>query len=77
MKTKITFTERTIPFILEIFGKSINEEGFIIETNTGELVLTTNGETIKSNELAGFSKNGFFKNDLFSIMELVEKERKG
>ena len=55
-----------------MFGKEINKDGFIVESNSNELVLTTQGETIKANELGGITKRGFYKNDLHSIMELVE-----
>ena len=72
---KLLFTESAMPLVLEAFGKSINEDGFIIESETGEFVFTTHGETIQSHELGGFSRDGFFKNDLFSIMELVELQK--
>ena len=72
MKPKILFTESALPFILQMFGKEINKDGFIVESNSNELVLTTQGETIKANELGGITKRGFYKNDLHSIMELVE-----
>lgn len=71
---KLLFTDKSLPLILEAFDKSINEEGFIIEKSTGELVLTPEGEEIEAKNFAGIKKGSeiFFKDDLYSIMNLAE-----
>jgi hypothetical protein len=74
MIPKILFTQRALPFILAAFGKSINADGIIIETSTGDPVLTPDGEVIDANELGGLKKGSeiFLKDDLYSIMKLAE-----
>lgn len=71
---KILFTKETMPFILETFGKSINDDGLIVEKNTGEPVLTPDGDHIEAANFAGMKKGSeiFIKDDLFSLMKLVE-----
>lgn len=71
---KLLFTDGALPLILEAFGKKINEDGFIIEAATGELVLTPEGEEIEAKNFAGIKKGSeiFIKDDLYSIMNLVE-----
>ena len=71
---KLLFTDKTLPLILEAFGKSINEDGFIIEKSTGDFVLTPEGEEIEAKELGGLKKGSdiFIKDDLYSIMNLSE-----
>src|SRR5215204_3069665 len=68
---KLLFTEKTLPLILEAFGKSINEDGIIIETSNGEPVLTPEGEEIEARNFGGLKKGSeiFIKSDLYSIMK--------
>ncbi len=70
---KILFTEASLPFILEAFGKSI-EDGLIIENKTGETVLSPEGEEIEASKFGGLKKGSeiFIKDDLYSIMKLTE-----
>lgn len=73
-KPKLVFTEKAMPLILEAFGKSINDDGFIIETSTGEPVLTPEGEELSANDFCGL-KNGsevFIKDNLYSVMNLAD-----
>ncbi|MBX7204291.1 MAG: hypothetical protein K1X81_02595 [Bacteroidia bacterium] len=74
MKPRLLFTDKSLPFILEAFGKSINENGIIIESKTGEPVLTPEGEEIESKQLGGLKRGSeiFLKDDLYSIMNLSE-----
>jgi len=71
---KLLFTEKAAPFILEAFGKEINADGLIIETATGEPVLTPEGEEVSFREFGGLKKGSeiFIKDDLYSIMNLAE-----
>jgi len=74
MKPTLSFTEKALPLILEAFGKSINKDGIIIETKTGEPVLTPDGEEIEAAHFGGMKKGSeiFLKDDLYSIMNLAE-----
>ena len=73
-RKKIIFTEKATPFILAAFGKTINEDGIIIETATQEPVLTPDGEEIKAANFGAIKKGSqiFIKDDLYSIMNLAE-----
>jgi hypothetical protein len=72
----LLFTEKTTCYILEAFGKSINEDGIIIETATGEPVLTPEGEEIEATKFGGMKKGSeiYIKDDLYSIMNLAENK---
>ena len=61
MKTKITYTEKAQPFILEALGLEKDSNGLIIYSDSKKPILSKNGETIKDTELAGMTKDEFFK----------------
>jgi hypothetical protein len=68
------FNERALPFILEIFGKTINDDGFIIDMNTGEPIQTPEGDFLTKEKFGGIKKGSeiFLKDDLLTIMKLAE-----
>jgi len=71
---KLLFTGNNLSLVLEAFGKSINENGIIIESATKEAVLTPDGEEIHFSKFGGLKKGSeiFLKDDLYSIMNLSE-----
>jgi hypothetical protein len=71
---KLLFTEKTASFVLEAFGKTINEDGLITEIATGEPVLTPEGEELEYRKFGGLKKGSeiFMKDDLYAIMNLAE-----
>lgn len=72
----ITFSKNVREDILELFGKSLDEEGFIVEKDdTSQRVLTPKGEEIHIDEWAGVVKGSeaFVKNDALSLIELAKK----
>ena len=74
IKPKLLFHKKNLKLILEAFGKSINEDGLIIELSTGEPVYTPDGEEIEARNCGAIKKGSeiFLKDDLFSIMSLAE-----
>lgn len=54
MKT-IVFDDSTVDFVLSIFGKEVDEEGYIIEKSTGDRVLTPFGDEVPVDNFAGFA----------------------
>ena len=70
---KMLFTPKAVPFILESFGKSINDDGLITDEN-GEPILTPEGELIHYSKFGGLKKGSeiFIKDDLYSIINLSE-----
>lgn len=72
----LTFSKLAREDILELYGKSIDDEGYIVEKdNPSQRVLTPNGEEIHIKEWGGMRKGSeaFIKNDTFSLIELAKK----
>jgi len=71
----IIFDSSAKKFILEVFGKTIDNENFIIDSNTRERVLSINGEELTLDDFAGIGKGSllFIKKDLPSIVELTDR----
>jgi len=72
----LVFNEDTKKDILDLYGKTVDDEGFIVEKeNLDQKVLTPKGEEININEWAGIIKGSeaFIKSDAFSLMELAKK----
>ena len=76
VKVNITFDKSATSDILNMFDKTIDKEGYIVEkSNPSQRVLTIDGQEIKTNEFAGIQKGSevFIKNDIFSLMKLNKK----
>lgn len=72
----LTFNKDVKEDILELFGKTIDNEGFIVEReNINQRVLTPKGEEIRLEEWAGLiqGSEAFVKSDTFSLMEIAKK----
>lgn len=70
---KFTFDKTSVLAILEIFGKEIDKEGFIVEKKDKSRSLTKKGEEIHIEQFGGFSKrNGLIKNDLPTLIEISD-----
>lgn len=53
-KPKMQYTATALPFVLEAIGKAFSPEGFLIDKETNEFCLTSEGEIVHESELAGF-----------------------
>jgi len=74
--SQITFSKAARDDILDLYGKSVDNEGFIVERdNPSQRVLTPNGEEIRIEEWGGVRRGSeaFIKNDTFSLIELAKK----
>jgi len=72
----LTFNKDVKEDILELFGKTIDEEEYIVEKeNINQRVLTPKGEEIRLEEWAGIvqGSEAFVKSDTFSLMEIAKK----
>ena len=60
--------------ILQLFGKSLDDEGFIIETKSGERVVSPQNQEIHVDAFAGIRPGSeiFVTNDLPSLLEQSE-----
>jgi hypothetical protein len=66
---------RTKKFVLGFFDKSVDEENYIIENNTGQRVLDSSGQEITLDRFGGI-KNGseiYVKDDIVSIVDFYER----
>jgi len=71
----ITFEKSLKTFVLDIFDKDVDAEGFIVEKeDPKQKVLTRDGEEIKKREFAGVRKGSeiFFKSDISSLIRLCD-----
>jgi hypothetical protein len=76
IERSITFDEASKREILSFFGKTIDDEGYIVEVeNPTQRVITPYGEEIKETEFAGIKKGSeeYIKSDLPSLIELIDK----
>lgn len=76
LKNVITFDESAKEAILDIFGKAVDKEGYIVEKDkTKQKVLSPDGEYVKLDQFAGLKKGSllFIKKDLPSLIELADQ----
>ena len=75
MKT-IVFDDSTREFVLSIFDKSIDNDGYVIETKTKKRVLTPCGDEVHIKDFAGFTPGSeiVLTNDLPSLLQYANKE---
>ena len=69
---RILFSDSAMPLMLEAIGHEVNQEGYIIDTETGEYASTKDGLRVHIDRFAGVRKeagvNVFYRNDIFSVM---------
>lgn len=63
---KVLFDETSVDWVLNIFDKTIDENGFIIDCNKNK-VLCSKGKKIHKSELLGIKKNGGNNKSYFAI----------
>lgn len=68
----ITFDKQAIREILYCFDKSIDDEGYVIDSDN-KRVLAMDGKEIKANDIGGITKEGFVRNDIGSLIELSDR----
>jgi len=72
----VTFDDSVCMEVLDVFGKSVDSEGFIVEKeNMAQKVLSEDGQEVNIKEFAGIKKGSevFIKNDLVSLMRLSKE----
>lgn len=72
---RIIFDSKDKRAFLNLFGKTVDNDGFIVDQSTKEKVITPEGENIKESELGGIIKGSqiFFKSDIDSIVKIIDK----
>lgn len=66
--------DATLLLVLEAFNKSLDESGFIIDSNTMERVLTPEGDEIQKHQFGGMKKGSeiYLRDDLMTVINLAE-----
>lgn len=73
----LTFEDPATDFILDLFDKTVNDDGLIANKSDPEdVVYTPAGITIQRNEFAGIRKGSeiFIRSDIDSVLELVDQD---
>ncbi len=73
----ITFHKKLAEEILKAFGKKVDTQGCLVETETSQKVLTSKGEEININEFGGITKGSqiYLKSDIVSLINFVEEDQ--
>lgn len=75
MKTYV-FDEAAKELVLSIFNKSVDDEGYIIEKDTGERVISPSGNTVLLTDFAGFAPGSeiVLTNDLPTLLQYANED---
>jgi len=76
MPPTVTFDENATEFILECFEKDVDTDGYIVEADTKERVVTPEGREIKAEDLAITAEGSelFIEDNFASIVDYVERK---
>jgi len=75
MSPQITFDDSAAEMVLDEFGKAVDEQGYIVEADTGNRVLTPEGEEIPIQNFGGIAKGSqiFIEDNFVSIIKHVNR----
>lgn len=70
----ISFDSSSKDFILSIFDKKVDDEGYVVETNSNLRVITQDGQEVRRDDFGGIRHGSeiYFKSDLPSLIELCD-----
>lgn len=77
---EMSFDETAAEWVLNCFGKEVNDRGFVVDKDTKEKVLTPDGKEIPIEDFAGVVKGDdgstlFIKDNFASIVEYVKRKK--
>lgn len=77
MPTTLTFEESAAEFVIESFGRSVDDSGYIINPETGERETTPEGGEIHIDDFAGVEKGSeiFLDDDFTTLVNHVKRRR--
>lgn len=75
MVPSITFDDSAAGFVLEAFGKEVDEQGYVVDAETGERVTTPEGHEVKASEFAGVERGStlFLDKNFESLVQHVKR----
>jgi hypothetical protein len=74
MSETITFDDSAVEFVLDAFGNTVDDEGYIVKEDTGERVLTPEGKPLSPEDLGGIAKGSeiYIEDNYVSVLEYVK-----
>lgn len=76
MATDIVFKEEQVDYLLDLFGKEVDDEGYIVDAETREREPSTDEDFIKKDDLGyvGHDSVHFVEDDISSIIEFLSEQ---
>lgn len=77
MSTTLTFDETAAEYIIEAFGKDVDDEGYVIDPENGERETIDAGEELHIDHFAGVEEGSiiFLDDDFNTLVEHVKRRR--
>lgn len=77
MSPTLTFDQSATEFVLESFDKEVDDEGYIIDADTGERETTPSGDPIKKEEFTGVEDGStlFLDDDFMTLVDHIKRQR--
>ena len=74
MSEIITFDNSAVEFVLDAFGNTVDDEGYIVKEDTGERILTPEGKPLSPEDLGGIAKGSeiYIEDNYVSVLEYVK-----
>lgn len=76
MTTEIVFSEERTDYLLDLFGKEVDDSGYIIDSETKERVKSTTDEYLQKDDLGYVGHNSvhFVEDDISTIIDYLSEE---
>lgn len=73
MTTDIVFERSRIDYLLDLFDKEVDDQGYIVDSETGERVLSSDGTPLKPDDLGvvGHGSEVLVEDDFTSLVDYV------
>lgn len=76
MTTEIVFKEERVDYLLELFNKKVDDEGYIIDEDSEERVRSTTDEYLQKDDLGFVGHNSvhFVEDDISAIVDFLGEQ---
>lgn len=76
MASEIVFKEEQVDYLLNLFDKEVDDEGYIVDVESGERASSTEDAPIKKDELGfvGHDSVHFVEDDISSIVGYLSEQ---
>jgi hypothetical protein len=78
MSIEITFGKSAVEPVLDEFDKTVDDDGLVVEQDTGNPVLTQSGNELRVENVGGIANGSeiYIENNFVSILEYVESRNR-